>query len=57
MELNSTALLLKDFKIVPEMIGPKVLADTYKNISRGQPLEFSGFVECLAKLAFKSNKE
>lgn len=48
--------MLKDFKISPEYILPKTLADTYKSISRGQSLEFSSFTECLAKCSYRSPK-
>lgn len=37
------ALIFKDFKISPEYIFPKTLAETYKSISKGQPLDYDGF--------------
>jgi hypothetical protein len=56
IELNSMALLFKDFKVSPEYILPKTLADTYKSISKGQTLDYAGFTECLAKCSFRSEK-
>lgn len=35
---------------------PKTLSDTYKSVSRGQSLDISGFIECLAKCCYKSPK-
>lgn len=48
--------MLKDFKVSPEYILPKTLSDTYKSVSKGQSLDFSGFIECLAKCTFRSAK-
>lgn len=55
IDLNSMALMLKDFEISPEYITPKVLADTFKPISRGQPLDLASFVECLVKCGYRSS--
>jgi hypothetical protein len=54
IDLNSMALMLKDFSISPEYISPKVLADTFKPLSKGQPLDFPSFVECLTKCSYRS---
>ena len=48
--------MFKDFFVSPEYILPKTLSDTYKAISKGQALDYSGFIECLAKCAYKSSK-
>lgn len=56
IDLKSIALLLKDFKVSPEFILPKTLSDTFKSVGKGQPLDFNGFVECLAKCAYRSPK-
>lgn len=50
------ALIFKDFKVSPDYILPKTLADTYKSISKGQPLDYDGFLECIAKCSYKSPK-
>ena len=56
IDLKGIALMLKDFKISPEFIMPKNLSDTYKSISKGQALDYSSFIECLAKCSFRSPK-
>ena len=56
IELNAIASMLKDFKISPEVVLPKTVAEVYKVVGRGQALDYEGFVECLAKCAFKSEE-
>lgn len=48
------ALMLKDFNIIPDYVSPKVLAETFKPMSKGQPLDYSGFVECLLRCGYRS---
>lgn len=48
--------MLKDFHISPELVYPKTLSETYKSISKGQTLDYEGFVECLVKCGYKSQK-
>jgi len=56
IDLKGIALLLKDFKISPEYILPKNLAETYKSISKGLALDYPSFIECLAKCSYRSPK-
>jgi uncharacterized protein (UPF0335 family) len=53
MDLKNFVQLLKDFSI-NKFTTSKDISDVYKNVAKGQLLELHHFVECLAKLAYRS---
>ena len=56
MDITGVVTILKDFDITPEYVYPKSIPEVYKGVSKGQMIDFNGFVEILTKLAFKSEK-
>ena len=56
MDLKGVVSILKDFEITPEYVYPKSIPEVYKSVSKGQMIDYNGFVEILTKLAFRSEK-
>ena len=54
MDLKGLAQLLKDFEVCHEYVSPKLIADTFKQVTKGQFVNLNGFKECITKLSFKS---
>ena len=54
MDLKGLSQLLRDFNVCNDYVSPKLMADTFKGVTKGQFLNLSNFEECLAKLSIKS---
>ena len=43
MDLKGLSKLLRDFSICNEYVSPKQIVDTFKNVTKGQFLNLTGF--------------
>ena len=56
VQLNTLALMLRDFELSPDLIMPKTIAEVYKSVGKGQALDQKGFNEAIVKMAYRSEK-
>ena len=43
MDLKGLSQLLRDFDVCNDYVSPKLIADTFKNVTKGQFLNLNGF--------------
>lgn len=54
LELKEIALMMKNFKISPEYLSPKLISETFKVHGKGDSLSMDDFKQLLVKYCYKS---
>lgn len=54
IELKEIALMMKNFKVSPEYIPPKLISETFKTHGKGDSLTMDNFKQLLIKYCYKS---